>query len=205
MKYLTRDELRALTNDELLKYVNEYLANGGSMNSFEKYHHTTKKYIKTRLNELNVVYNPTTKQYEPIAVEKTNINTIEVVEMAQNEQNQATSNDTSLEVVSLLSDIKALLESQNSRLGSISDEVVEIKINTEANIALQPMVNNEIEPTKSVDDIKPLKSDETLIIRNFKVYPSVANRLKKLTGDTDYQVQQVFNALLDEVLTKYGY
>ena len=48
LKYLTRDELRALTNDELLTYVNTYLANGNSMNNFEKHHHTTKKYIKSR-------------------------------------------------------------------------------------------------------------------------------------------------------------
>lgn len=186
MKYLTRDELRALTNDELLKYINSYLANGGTMNSFEKYHHTTKKYIKTRLNELNVVYNQTTKKYEPIAVEETNYN--EVLTMEQK-----------LLQEEILLDIKNILLSMNSS--------VEVIRNNMEQVDLHPKQDTTIVDSKpiSVDDIRPVKSDETMIIRNFKVYPSIANRLKKLTVDTDYQVQQVFNALLDEVLTKYGY
>lgn len=188
MKYLTRDELRALTNEDLLLYINNYLADGKSMNSFEKYHHTTKKYIKTRLNELNVVYNQTTKQYEPITVEETNSS--EVSSMEQTELHLQE------EVLLQIRDI----------LKSMDSNVHEIRKNMEQ-VDLQPKQTTTIvdSKSKSVDDIKPLKSDETLIIRNFKVYPSVANRLKKLTVDTDYQVQQVFNALLDEVLTKYGY
>lgn len=186
MKYLTRDELRALTNDELLKYINNYLADGKSMNSFEKYHHTTKKYIKSRLNELNVVYNQTTKQYEPIAVKETNINEVSVMEQL----------DLQEEVLLQIRDI----------LKSMDSNVQDIRKNMEQ-VDLQPKQTTTIvdSKSKSVDDIKPLKSDETLIIRNFKVYPSVANRLKKLTVDTDYQIQQVFNALLDEILTKYGF
>lgn len=210
MRYLSRDEIRQLSATELLVYVNEYLVNGGTMNQFEKKHHTTKKYIKTKLDELNVRYNQATKQYEPITVseEETNINqtNMEVVDMPQNAHNTAINNDNSLEVVSLLADIKTLLESQNSRLGDISDEVVQIKVNTEAQIALQPMQTNETETTRvSVDTIKPIKTGEDLITRNVKLYPSIIKRLKRLVDDTDYQQQQVLSALLDEILTKYGY
>lgn len=210
MRYLSRDELRQLSATELLVYVNEYLSNGGTMNQFEKKHHTTKKYIKTKLDELNVRYNQATKQYEPIIVAEQQINTnntnMEVVDMIQNAQKQATNNVNSLEIVSLLADIKTLLESQNSRLGDISDEVVQIKVNTEAQIALQPMVIEEAGTTRiSIDNIKPLKTGEDLITRNVKLYPSIIKRLKRLVDDTDYQQQQVLSALLDEVLTKYGY
>lgn len=210
MRYLSRDEIRQLSATELLVYVNEYLANGGTMNQFEKKHHTTKKYIKTKLDELNVRYNQATKQYEPIIVseQETNINktNMEVVDMPHNAQKQATNNVNSLEVVSLLADIKTLLESQNSRLGDISDEVVQIKVNTEAQIALQPTVIEEAGTTRtSIDNIKPLKTGEDLITRNVKLYPSIIKRLKRLVDDTDYQQQQVLSALLDEILTKYGY
>lgn len=210
MRYLSRDEIRQLSATELLVYVNEYLVNGGTMNQFEKKHNTTKKYVKTKLDELNVRYNQATKQYESITVAEQQIDTnntnMEVVDVTQNAQNQATINDNSLEVVSLLADIKTLLESQNSRLGDISDEVVQIKVNTEAQIALQPMVTAETETTRvSVDTIKPIKTGEDLITRNVKLYPSIIKRLKRLVDDTDYQQQQVLSALLDEVLTKYGY
>lgn len=210
MRYLSRDEIRQLSATKLLVYVNEYLVNGGTMNQFEKKHHTTKKYIKNKLDELNVRYNQATKQYEPIIVanEETNTNTIdmEVLYMPQNAQNPATSNVNSLDVVSLLSDIKTLLESQNSRLDDISDEVVQIKVNTEAQIALQPTVIEEAGTTRtSIDSIKPIKTGEDLITRNVKLYPSIIKRLKRLVDDTDYQQQQVLSALLDEVLRKYGY
>lgn len=210
MRYLSRDEIRQLSATELLVYVNKYLVNGGTMNQFEKKHNTTKKYVKTKLDELNVRYNQATKQYEQITVAEQQIDTnntnMEVVDMTQSDQNQATSNDNSLEVVNLLSDIKMLLESQNSRLGNISDEVVQIKVNTEAQIALQQMQINETETTRvSVDTIKPIKTGEDLITRNVKLYPSIIKRLKRLVDDTDYQQQQVLSALLDEVLTKYGY
>lgn len=211
LKYLTRDELRNLTATQLLLYVNKYLANGGSMNQFEKYHHgTTKKYIKNKLNELNVGYNQDTNQYESVlesvSIKNEETNTVEYIEMLSNEQNQAISNDNSHEVVNLLSDIKKLLEVNNSRLGSIADEVVEIKINTEAQIALQPTVIEEAGTTRtSIDNIKPLRTDEDLVTRNVKVYPTIMKRLKRLVDDTDYQQQQVLSALLDEVLTKYGY
>lgn len=210
MKYLSRDEIRQLSATELLVYVNEYLVNGGTMNQFEKKHHTTKKYIKTKLDELNVRYNQATKQYEPIIVAEQQINidnnNLEVADMPQNAHNPATSDVNSLEVVSLLADIKTLLESQNSRLGDISDEVVQIKVNTEAKIDLQPVAIEEAGTSKiSIDNIKPLKTGEDLITRNVKLYPSIIKRLKRLVEDTDYQQQQVLSTLLDEVLTKYGY
>lgn len=210
MKYLSRDEIRQLSATELLVYVNEYLVNGGTMNQFEKKHHTTKKYIKTKLDELNVRYNQATKQYEPIIVAEQQINidnnNLEVADMPQNAHNPATSDVNSLEVVSLLADIKTLLESQNSRLGDISDEVVQIKVNTEAKIDLQPVAIEEAGTSKiSIDNIKPLKTGEDLITRNVKLYPSIIKRLKRLVEDTDYQQQQVLSTLLDEVLSKYGY
>ena len=210
MRYLSRDEIRQLSATELLVYVNEYLVNGGTMNQFEKKHHTTKKYIKNKLDGLNVRYNQATKQYEPIIVAEQQIdidnNNLEVADMPQNAHNPNTSNVNSLEVVSLLADIKTLLESQNSRLGDISDEVVQIKVNTEAQIALQQTVIEEAGATRtSIDNIKPLKTGEDLITRNVKLYPSIIKRLKRLVDDTDYQQQQVLSALLDEVLTKYGY
>ncbi len=186
MKYLTRDELRTLTNDELLRYINTYLANGGTMNSFEKYHHTTKKYIKSRLNELNVVYNQTTKQYEPIAVEETNISEVSSVEQLDLQEE-------------VLLQIRDILKSMNSNVHEIRKNMEQVDLQYKQATTI---VDSK---TKSVDDIKPLKSSEELVVRNFKVYPSIANRLKKLTVDTDYQVQQVFNALLDEILTNYGY
>lgn len=210
MRYLSRDEIRQISATELLLYVNEYLVNGGTMNQFEKKHHTTKKYIKNKLDGLNVRYNQATKQYEPIIVAEQQIdidnNNLEVADMPQNAHNPTTSNVNSLEVVSLLADIKTLLESQNSRLDDISDEVVQIKVNTEAQIALQQTVIEEAGATRtSIDNIKPLKTGEDLITRNVKLYPSIIKRLKRLVDDTDYQQQQVLSALLDEVLTKYGY
>ena len=210
MRYLSRDEIRQLSATELLVYVNEYLVNGGTMNQFEKKHHTTKKYIKNKLDGLNVRYNQATKQYEPIIVAEQQIdidnNNLEVADMPQNAHNPTTSNVNSLEVVSLLADIKTLLESQNSRLDDISDEVVQIKVNTEAQIALQQTVIEEAGATRtSIDNIKPLKTGEDLITRNVKLYPSIIKRLKRLVDDTDYQQQQVLSALLDEILTKYGY
>lgn len=215
LKYLARDELRNLSATQLLLYVNKYLSNGGSMNQFEKYHHgTTKKYIKTKLSELDVYYNQDTQQYESVlesvTIKNKETNTdnsiAEDIDMLSDEQNQATSNDNSYEVVNLLSDIKKLLEVNNSRLGSIADEVVEIKVNTEAQIALQPLQVDEVAPIKSsVNDIKPLRTDEDLITRNVKIYPTIMKRLKRLVDDSDYQQQQVLSALLDEILSKYGY
>ena len=186
MKYLTRDELRALTNDELLTYVNTYLANGNSMNSFEKNHHTTKKYIKSRLNELNVLYKQTTKQYEPIAVEETNYNEVSSMEQEQLQ------NDVLLQ-------IRDILKSMDSNVHTIRKNIEQVDLQPKQDTAIK------VSKTKSVDDIKPIKTSEELVIRNFKVYPSVANRLKKLTSDSDYRIQQTFNALLDEILTEYGY
>ena len=49
------------------------------------------------------------------------------------------------------------------------------------------------------------KTDEDLIIRNMKIYPSIANRIRRLTASSDYQQQQIVNTLLNEILDQYGY
>lgn len=207
LKYLNRDEIRQLDATELLLYVNRYLNNGGTMNQFEKKHHVTKKYIKNKLNELNVGYNQATKQYESVldsvVIENeelnTNIDTIEVVDMLSDEQNQAISNDNSHEVVNLLSDIKTLLEINNLRLDTIADDITTIARRDNESIS------NQVNVKATIDDIKPLRTDEDLITRNVKIYPTIMKRLKRLVDDSDYQQQQVLSALLDEILTKYGY
>lgn len=210
LKYLNRDEIRQLDATKLLLYVNRYLNNGGTMNQFEKKHHVTKKYIKNKLNELNVGYNQATKQYESlldlvvIENEELNTNTIEKddIELLSDEQNQATSNDNSHEVVNLLSDIKALLEVNNLRLGTISEDLTTIAHHDNALISVSA---NQFNKTAIIDNIRPLRTDEDLITRNVKIYPTIMKRLKRLVDDSDYQQQQVLSALLDEVLTKYGY
>lgn len=207
LKYLNRDEIRQLDATKLLLYVNRYLNNGGTMNQFEKKHHVTKKYIKNKLNELNVSYNQATKQYEnvldSVVIENeelnTNIDTIEVIDMLSYEQNQAISNDNSHEVVNLLSDIKTLLEINNLRLDTIADDITTIARRDNESIS------NQVNVKATIDDIKPLRTDEDLITRNVKIYPTIMKRLKRLVDDSDYQQQQVLSALLDEILTKYGY
>ena len=207
LKYLNRDEIRQLDATKLLLYVNRYLNNGGTMNQFEKKHHVTKKYIKNKLNELNVGYNQATKQYEnvldSVVIENeelnTNIDTIEVIDMLSDEQNQAISNDNSHEVVNLLSDIKTLLEINNLRLDTIADDITTIARRDNESIS------NQVNVKATIDDIKPLRTDEDLITRNVKIYPTIMKRLKRLVDDSDYQQQQVLSALLDEILTKYGY
>ena len=207
LKYLNRDEIRQLDATKLLLYVNRYLNNGGTMNQFEKKHHVTKKYIKNKLNELNVGYNQATKQYEnvldSVVIENeelnTNIDTIEVIDMLSDEQNQAISNDNSHEVVNLLSDIKTLLEINNLRLDTIADDITTIARHD------NELISNQVNVKATIDDIKPLRTDEDLITRNVKIYPTIMKRLKRLVDDSDYQQQQVLSALLDEILTKYGY
>ena len=207
LKYLNRDEIRQLDATKLLLYVNRYLNNGGTMNQFEKKHHVTKKYIKNKLNDLNVSYNQATKQYESVldsvVIENeelnTNIDTIEVIDMLSDEQNQAISNDNSHEVVNLLSDIKTLLEINNLRLDTIADDITTIARHD------NELISNQVNVKATIDDIKPLRTDEDLITRNVKIYPTIMKRLKRLVDDSDYQQQQVLSALLDEILTKYGY
>ena len=49
------------------------------------------------------------------------------------------------------------------------------------------------------------KTNEELITRNFRIYPSIFKRLKRITEDSPFQQQQIFNALLDEILNNYNY
>ena len=76
-------------------------------------------------------------------------------------------------------------------------------------------MNNKLEPTeqvtvdsntvKNIDDIRPLKTNEQLVIRNFKTHQSTLDRIQKLKVDTGLPMQVVFNYLINEILESYGY
>ena len=202
MQYKTKSELDTMDSIAILNYVNGCLENT-SFNQFLKHSGLAKGYIKHKLKGYE--YSNIAKQF--IATTTTDTDTLptnttieEVQPMEHTEQLQQDTTTTNDDV---LLQIRDLLVSMDSSLGAINGKLEPME---QPSPALSPAtLKVDSNNTNSIDNIKPIKSDETLIIRNFKVYPSLANRLKKLTTDTDYQVQQVFNALLDEVLSKYGY
>ena len=200
---MSRQKLDSLTDYELMAYVNIYLRTH-SLNKFEQYHNGSPKgYIKHRLKRINAHYDSIDKQFyiEPT----TTTNDKEVQPMEHTEQLQQDTTTTNNDV---LLQIRDLLVSMDSNLGAINNRLEPME---------QPQQPKQPQPMpqqttytaseiKSIDTIRPMKNvNEDLVIRNFKTYPSILNRLKRLTNDTGLQTQQVVSYILDEVLSSYGY
>ena len=131
---------------------------------------------------LHVKHNSTTNQYEiqPLSNDSNTLNSKQIIEK-----------DNHL----ILNEMKDLLNSINQNL-----------INITKNTSHQKEENKNIlylnDTTKKIN---LYKTNEELITRNFRIYPSIFKRLKRITEDSPFQQQQIFNALLDEILNNYNY
>ena len=101
----------------------------------------------------------------------------------------------------------ALCEHDNTDTTNTNDILLDIKdILMSMNDKLEPMEQQVIvNGTKSIDDIRPLKSKEQLVIRNFKTHQSTLSRLNKLRTDSGLPMQVVFNYIINQALEEYGY
>ena len=179
---MTREEILKLNPNELLDFVNDYLIKGHSMKDFYLETGITRKTIKNHLRVLHVKHNRTTNQYEiqPLSNDSNTLNSKQIIEK-----------DNHL----ILNEMKDLLNSINQNL-----------INITKNTSHQKEENKNIlylnDTTKKIN---LYKTNEELITRNFRIYPSIFKRLKRITEDSPFQQQQIFNALLDEILNNYNY
>lgn len=185
MRYKTRSELEAITDtQELLSYINECLQTT-SFNKFLKDSNIPKGYIKNRLEGYS--YNNIAKQF-----------------IANTEQLQPDTT-TNTDDIQVFHDIKNILEVMSLHMTSLCDDVSIIKGNMDQVESVPAAVNVKGNASRSIYDIRPLKTSEDYVIRNMKTHKSILKRLKALSLETGYNQQVVLSYLLDQVLSDYGY
>jgi len=92
------------------------------------------------------------------------------------------------EMIMLLSDIKNLLQNNNEYQKKLNETVTKLA-------------------TEQVVEEKKLKvnPNDELMIRSFKIYGSVNERLKLATKNSELNQQQLFNSLLHQALQSIGF
>lgn len=207
MQYMSRQKLDSLTDHELLAYVNIYLRNH-SLNKFEDYHKGSPKgYIKHRLKRINAHYYSDDKQfYVDTTTDTEQLPTDIITEVLPKVSEQYQPATTENQV---FHDIKNILEVMSLHMTSLCDDVAIIKDNIEVLPEVSPEAGETrsatVNQVTSIDDLRPLKTDEDYITRAMKIYPSHMKRIKKLTKDSQLQQQQIVAILLDKALKDLGY
>lgn len=182
---MTREEILALDNMELLNYVNSMLQQGYSMNTLEQHTGIRRQTLRDRLKKINAFYDKDVQQYVIQGEISENKKVETTIEVTKNKKGVLSPSDTQT-----LDSLRGAIEELTAQLIQLNDQGEAPKLQQQ--------------DFKDSKEFNIVKFEGTALNRNHKFYPQVLERLEKFKNKhSEYTLQLVINTLLWEALELY--